>query len=131
MSQSAQCVHRLLVVDDDPEIRDLLKKFFELVGYSVDVAEDGKSANRMLESGPYDLMVTDIVMPNQDGVENIMRARKAYPGMWLIAMSGGGYIQTKTYLKVAESLGADAVFQKPFKTQEMLAKVRELLPPAG
>jgi DNA-binding response OmpR family regulator len=131
MSQSAQCVHRLLVVDDDPEIRDLLKKFFELVGYSVDVAEDGKSASRMLDAGAYDLMVTDIVMPNQDGVENIMQARKAYPGMRLIAMSGGGYIQTKTYLKVAESLGADAVFQKPFKTQEMLAKVRELLPPAG
>ncbi len=118
---------RILVVDDDVEIRDTLKKLLTLVGYEVEVAGDGKLASKQLESSVFELMITDIVMPNQDGVENIMQARKNYPDMRVIAMSGGGYVQTKTYLKVAESLGADAVFYKPFKSQEMLAKIRELI----
>lgn len=118
---------RILVVDDDAEIRDTLKKFLGRVGYDVEVAGDGKIANQRLAEGDFDLMITDIVMPNQDGVENIMQARKNHPDMRVIAMSGGGYVQTKTYLKVAESLGADAVFQKPFRSQEMLAKIRELI----
>lgn len=120
-------MHRILVVDDDPEIRETLRRLLALLGYDAAVAADGKLASRQLEAGTFDLMITDIVMPNQDGVENIMQVRRDYPDMKVIAMSGGGYVQTKTYLKVAESLGADAVFHKPFRSQEMLAKIRELL----
>lgn len=118
---------RILVVDDDVEIRETLKRLLSLVGYEVEVAGDGRLANKQLEAASFHLMITDIVMPNQDGVENIMQARQNYPEMKVIAMSGGGYVQTKTYLKVAESLGADAVFYKPFKSLEMLAKIRELI----
>ncbi len=118
---------RILICDDDIEIRDTLRRFLELFKYEVRTACDGKEAMRELDGGAFDLLITDIVMPEQDGLENIMEARRQHPTMRIIAMSGGGMVETENYLKLANALGADAVFRKPFVPKDMLKKIGEIL----
>ena len=118
---------RILIADDDSEIRITLQKLLQMVGHEVELAKDGLEAIRILDSGTFDLMVTDIVMPNQEGLESIMQARQKHPDLHLIAMSGGGKYRTENYLGMAKSFGADAIFMKPFSPREMLDKVNELV----
>lgn len=118
---------KILIADDDSEIRVTLQKLLQMVGHEVELARDGLEASRQLASEPFDLLVTDIVMPNQEGLESILAARRNHPNLALIAMSGGGRERTESYLRMAESFGAQAVFRKPFSPREMLAKVDELV----
>lgn len=121
---------RILVTDDDPELRSMLQTLLELQGYDVDVAEDGWVGAKKLREEAYDLLITDIVMPNQEGLESIIQARRKYPDLKIIAMSGAGKTSTEVYLRVAENVGADAVYQKPFDPKVLLEKVQELVGPA-
>ena len=118
---------RILIADDDPDIRETLRKLLQLKGHEVELAQDGLEASRKLDQEPYDLMVTDIVMPNREGLESIMEARERHPDLRLIAISGGGRERTEAYLRMAETFGAQAVFRKPFPPRDMLAKVDELI----
>lgn len=118
---------RILIADDDSEIRITLQKLLQMVGHEVELAKDGLEAVRILDTETFDLMVTDIVMPNQEGLESIMQARQKHPNLHLIAMSGGGKDRTENYLRMAKSFGAAAVFMKPFSPREMLDKVNELV----
>ncbi|MDP7061574.1 MAG: response regulator [Planctomycetota bacterium] len=118
---------RILIADDDSEIRITLQKLLQMVGHEVELAKDGLEAVRILDSETFDLMVTDIVMPNQEGLESIMQARQKHPDLHLIAMSGGGKGRTENYLRMAKSFGAEAIFKKPFSPREMLDKVNELV----
>ncbi len=121
---------RILVTDDDPELRSMLQTLLELQGYDVEVAEDGWVGSKKLREEPFDLLITDIVMPNQEGLESIIQARRKYPDLKIIAMSGAGKTSTEVYLRVAENVGADAVYQKPFDPKVLLEKVQELVGPA-
>lgn len=118
---------RILVTDDDAELRGTLEKLLKLRGYSVDAGRDGLEGAKLLAAQPYDLLITDIVMPNQEGLESIIQAHKKYPAMKIIAMSGAGKTSTEVYLRVAKNVGANHTFQKPWNPKEMLAKVDELL----
>lgn len=118
---------RILVTDDDAELRGTLEKLLKLRGYTVEVGCDGLEGARKLASQAYDLLITDIVMPNQEGLESIIQAHKKYPAMKIIAMSGAGKTSTEVYLRVAKNVGANHTFQKPWNPKEMLAKVDELL----
>ena len=118
---------KILIADDDGEVRVTLQKLLQMDGHEVDLAKDGLEALRMLDESAYDLMVTDIVMPNREGLESIMEARRKHPGLRLIAISGGGRERTESYLRMAETFGAEAVFRKPFPPREMLEKVSQLL----
>jgi CheY-like chemotaxis protein len=118
---------RILIADDDSEIRITLQKLLQMVGHEVELAKDGLEAVRILDTETFDLMVTDIVMPNQEGLESIMQARQRHPDLHLIAMSGGGKDRTENYLRMAKSFGAEAIFMKPFSPREMLDKVNELV----
>ncbi len=120
---------KILIADDDSEIRVTLQKLLQMVGHEVQLAKDGLEAGRILDAGAFDLMVTDIVMPNQEGLESIMQAKQKHPSLHLIAMSGGGKDRTENYLRMAKTFGADAIFMKPFSPREMLDKVNELLDP--
>ena len=104
----------VLVIDDDPDIRRLLRKAIEREGHSVVEAEDGKVALRRFVGEPADLVITDIYMPEMDGFEFLMRIRETFPDTKLVAMSGGGVIAANDVLKAASALGAVAVIQKPF-----------------
>ncbi len=117
----------ILVIDDDDMLRAMLKKLLGNAGYAVDVAADGIEAMKLQQLNPADLILTDIIMPDMEGIEVITELRKKYPATQIIAMSGGGRINADQYLTIARRLGAQKTFVKPFKSSEMLAAVSELL----
>lgn len=118
---------RILVVDDDPELRSSLKKLLEMKGHQAILAADGRAAETALASDSFDLMVTDIVMPDQDGLEVIRITCAAHPDMPIIAISGGGRLRTGNYLRLATAMGAAAALEKPFSFEEFLSAVNATL----
>lgn len=118
---------RILIIDDDEQIRLLLQQMMEWAGFEVSVAENGKIAMRLQQQRPADLVITDLIMPEQEGLETISRLKKEYKGIKIIAISGGGRIGPEAYLPAAKELGADRVFCKPFDVQEVVDAVRDLL----
>lgn len=117
----------ILIVDDDPQIRSLLRRLLEGAGYQVEEAGDGEEGAAMLEAKASDLVITDIIMPGQEGLGFIRNMRRAHPDTKIIAISGGGRIGAEAYLPLAEDLGAIRTFSKPFKNKELLDAVEGLL----
>jgi DNA-binding response OmpR family regulator len=118
---------RILAIDDDIKIREMLKQYLERAGYEVLVAPDGKEALKLHQAKPVNLIITDIVMPEKEGLETIMDFQRQSPGMKIIAISGGGKIEANEYLNLAKMLGAQKTLSKPFELRDLLAAVRELL----
>lgn len=118
--------HCVLVVDDDPGVRDVIRSMLESAGYTVLLAENGKEAMKLLKKERADLILTDLVMPEQEGIETIKTLRREYPELKVIAMSGafGG-----DYLRIASYLGAHATLAKPIQMEKLLALVKETLEP--
>ncbi len=114
----------VLIVDDDANIRQLLRATFEDAGYRVLEAQDGRGALDKVARHSVKLVVTDLVMPEKDGVETIRALRQTHPDVKILAISGavGG-----SYLKIAGHLGADAVVPKPFRREQVLEAVEQLL----
>jgi DNA-binding response OmpR family regulator len=119
-------VHQILVIDDTSEIRTPLVEFLRFSGYEVFEAENGKQGLQIFDSRAIDLVLTDIVMPEKEGLETIMDLRKRKPNLKIIAMSGSSP-RSSEYLHYAEKLGAHRVILKPFDFQIMLATIQELL----
>lgn len=117
---------RILVIDDNDDIRKMLRLMLEVEGYSVQDAASGDTAVRIIRTTPVDVVITDLIMPGRDGLEIIMELRKNYPGIRIIAISAGGRIGSSTYLELATKLGADLAFAKPFDQKEIVRAVREL-----
>ena len=115
----------VLVVDDDARIRRLVRRALERRGSYVIEANDGKTALRILDDVPVDLVITDIFMPNIDGLALIMVIRKMYPETKVVAISGGSEVVPGDYLHFAKALGAIKVFQKPFDLEALVAAVEE------
>lgn len=118
---------RILIIDDDEQIRIILKQLMEWAGYEVMAAENGKVAMDIQREKPADLVITDLIMPEQEGLETISRLRKEFKDIKIIAISGGGRIGPEAYLPAALELGADRVFTKPFEIETVLGAVKELL----
>lgn len=120
-AEDRRCV---LVVDDDPGVRDVIRSMLESSGYSVLLAANGKEAMRLLRTERADLILTDLVMPEQEGIETIKTLRREYPEIKVIAMSGafGG-----DYLRIAAYLGAHATLAKPIQMDKLLKLVGETL----
>ena len=118
---------RILVVDDEPEVLLLLTDILESAGYEVVSATNGAEGLKEYQQGEIDLIVTDIIMPDKEGLESIMDYKQLNPDVKIIAISGGARIGPHTYLKMAEKFGARKVFSKPFRNKELLDAVEELL----
>ena len=118
---------KILVIDDDPSILTMLKRMLEKEGYEVDTAFNGSEGLEKIESFPPDLLVTDIVMPEKEGLELIFYLRKNNPGLKIIAISGGGRFNYEGYLTSAKYLGADLTFQKPLIHKEFVQAVSDLI----
>ena len=118
---------RILVIDDDAQIRKLLQSLLERAGYEVALAADGKEGLQAYRSQPADLIITDLIMPEKEGIEMILEIRQANPAVKIIAISGGARIAPDNYLRMAESLGAGRTFSKPVDRDALLAAVSELL----
>ncbi len=118
---------RILVIDDDDQMRVLLRQVMEWAGYEVTEATNGRQGMMQQRKNPADLVITDLIMPEQEGLETIGQLRKEFAGIKIIAISGGGRIGPEAYLPAARELGADRVFSKPFDVQELVTSVKELL----
>jgi CheY-like chemotaxis protein len=117
----------ILIIDDDDLFRGMTKKLLEKSGYTVAEASDGQSGLKVAAEMSPDLIVTDIIMPNMDGLETITALRKNEPTMKIIAVSGGGRIASTCYLPTAKVMGAHKSFDKPFDHNEFLEAIKELL----
>jgi DNA-binding response OmpR family regulator len=118
---------KILVIDDEPAILLMLKKMLEKAGHKVDTASNGNEGIILFEKNKHDLLITDIIMPEKEGMETIIELRKKYPDLKIIAISGGGRINPEGYLPGAKLLGANMVFQKPLIQKEFLEAVAMLL----
>lgn len=105
----------------------------ESAGHTVVTAEDGLQAPKVLASTPIDIVITDLLMPERDGLEFITEIRKKYPDLRIIAMSGGGHIARDSYLRIAKNFGAHILLEKPFSQAGVLAAVENVLkdPPSA
>jgi CheY-like chemotaxis protein len=117
----------ILIIEDDADLRRMLVKLLERENYRVLEAGTGLEALQILDYYIPELVITDIIMPDQDGIGTINELKKRYPEVKIIAISGGGRMLSKDYLGIAEILGADYTFAKPFDTHLFLQKVNELM----
>lgn len=118
---------RILIIEDDEEVRDLLDSLLTREGHEVATAANGKQGVAAFTEQPFDLVITDIIMPEKDGIEAIMDLRRGRPQLKLIAISGGGRAEPENYLHSAQLLGANRTLRKPFSNEAIVAAVRELL----
>lgn len=118
---------RVLVVDDEELIRFTLRQMLEKAGHDVVEAVNGRDALHRLEELPADLVITDIIMPEKEGLETIVELRRRRPDLKIIAISGGGRTKTSDYLDVAERLGADSAIAKPLRHQTVMDAVNKAL----
>jgi CheY-like chemotaxis protein len=113
----------VVVVDDDADIRKLLRRMLGGGPYSVREARNGREAIELLESQPAALVIIDLLMPEQEGIETIRLLRNSHPSTKIIAISGAA----GAFLKAAELVGADRVLEKPLSAKLLLSTVQELL----
>ncbi len=122
---------RILILDDDELISKMLRKALENSGYEVITAPNGREGVRMYDSTPVDLVISDILMPEMDGIETLKVLRRRNPMLKIIAVSGGAARLKMDILKVARMLGATATFEKPYSLTELLSTVTRLVPTAS
>jgi len=124
--EGASAKERVLIVDDDPGVRNFLQMVLEVEGYEVAYAADGKQALAAQRQNPAAVVVTDIFMPEAEGIETIVKLREEFPETGIIVMSGGGSRGSADYLALARELGAAKALKKPFAPQELIDAVREV-----
>jgi len=118
---------KILVVDDDRQIRAMLRQALESAGFEVVEASDGQEGVRSFQTASADLVITDILMPEKEGLALIQELRRLDPAVQIIAISGGSRHLPLDLLDIASRLGARRVFWKPFDLVQLVASVREAL----
>src|SRR6202048_183025 len=118
---------KILVIDDDVIVRKTIIRLLEDGGYKVLSAEDGLRGMAMFRSERPDLVITDIIMPEQEGIQTITEMRKAKPDAKIIVISGNGRIGNIDFLRIAQHLGASDAIAKPFDPDDLLKRVRHCL----
>lgn len=117
-----------MVIDDEPEIREVLRVFLQRSGYQTIVAEDGLQGVDICKTQAVDLVITDLLMPEQEGIETILKIHNDHPTLPILAMSGGGRMAgTMDILHTAKLLGAAKTFSKPFNPAELVDTVKQIL----
>ncbi len=117
---------RILIIDDDDLLRNVLAKALSHAGHTVIQAADGQQGVDLFRAVAVDLVITDLIMPVQEGVETIMKIRRENPALPIVAISGG-VTNSKLYLDIAGKIGAERILPKPFTPQELLQVVDEVL----
>lgn len=118
---------KILVVEDEDSFRNVLVRMLSKVGYDVRQAGDGNQAIQVCRQFQPDLVLTDIIMPDKEGLETIQELMEIDPNLKIIAMSGGGKFGPDSYLPLAEKLGAKASLQKPFMREELMKTIEYVL----
>ena len=123
---------RILVIDDEDPIRSLLRRSLQPLGHEVVEAPDGAAGTRLFEASSFDLVITDLFMPEKDGIETVLDLRERYPEVKILVVSGGipsggRSLDRSGPLADAEAFGADASLEKPFEIRKLIEVVDELL----
>ena len=118
---------RILVIDDDDVVRQALRAILEAAAYDVMEASDGKAGLQVYQEQGAELVIVDIFMPEQDGLEVIRALRAAIPPPKIVAISGGGQTVQGDMLKVAAAFGASRTLRKPFEPRDLLTTIRDVL----
>ena len=117
----------ILLVDDDEQFRTMLSESLSQAGYEVNEARDGREGIQSYRDHPCDLIITDLIMPEKEGLETIQELRRRYPEVKIIAISGGSRHGSFDYLKMAQAFGARRMLAKPFTRMEILEAVSQVL----
>lgn len=120
-------MERILIIDDEPSILEVLRKILQFEGYDVVTAANGEEGLELFRQTPCDLVITDMVMPAKDGLQTILDLRNEKPDLPVIAMSGGGTISKERYLAVAGYLDRVITIAKPFSVGSVVEAVTKLL----
>ena len=117
----------ILIVEDDNEMREMLKVALIRRKYTIIEALNGKEAITRFKPSITDLVITDLIMPEDDGLKVIMKLRELKPLIKIVAISGGGKAGPGNYLNLAKALGADAIYSKPFSINDLIVTIEQLL----
>jgi YesN/AraC family two-component response regulator len=130
-------MHSILVIDDEVDVRDGMKRVLDRAGFSVRIIDNATDALLELEREPADVVITDIIMPKLNGVDAISRIVQEFPSVRIVAISGGGNfdpssyqpaaITTTAYLAAAKKAGAHLILTKPFESAELIDAVRRVI----
>jgi len=118
---------RILVIDDEELARFTIREILEAADFEVDEAENGRVGVDKQKATPFDLIITDIIMPEKEGVETIIDLKQEFPDLKIIAISGGGRTRNLDFLKLSERFGAAKILAKPFTEGQLLEAVNEVL----
>jgi DNA-binding NtrC family response regulator len=120
----------ILVADDEDSIRSLVQHLLNTGGHSVVVVSNAREAYARMNERQFDLVITDVLMPDGDGIDLITELKKVQPNARILAMSGGGrYLEGSDYLKLATGLGAHAAIMKPFTWQQLQGAIEQAIAP--
>lgn len=117
----------ILVVEDDDSMRHAIAQAVSVMGHRPSQARDGRECLAVHQADPCDVVVTDIVMPEKDGLGLIYDLRKQTPSVRIVAISGGGLVPAREYLRIAKGMGAAAVLEKPFVARQLTTIIADLL----
>jgi DNA-binding response OmpR family regulator len=118
---------RILIIEDEVDVRKVVRKFLETKGYEVLEADNGAMGLDIFHRERVDLVITDIIMPQMEGLETIQKLRRHSPDVKIIAVSGGGRVGPDNYLNLAKKFGASSTLEKPFDMKQLVQTVEELL----
>jgi len=118
---------RIILIEDDPQYQKLLKTALEDAGYEMRVASNGKVGCELYHENPSDLVITDIFMPEKEGIETILELKEDFSDIKILAISGGGNRGELSYLDMAKDMGAEAIMPKPIKIADLITKVEEMI----
>lgn len=124
--RKGESVSTILVIDDEDQMRGMLRDLLERAGHTVLDAQDGKAGQSILSGQTIDLVITDILMPERDGLEITRDVQRSSPGVKIIAISGGGRTGKLDFLEEAREFGAHAVLRKPFGRKDLLDLIESL-----
>ncbi|MBZ4220049.1 MAG: response regulator [Chlorobium sp.] len=118
---------KILVIDDDAAVRKFITLILQRKKHTVLEADNGVNGLKLLqEHQDISVMITDLIMPEKEGIETIIEVRQQYPGIKILAISGGGKVSPDNYLVIADALGAHSTLKKPFSGQELIQAIENL-----
>lgn len=118
---------RILVVDDEELARFTICEMLGAIGHEAFEAKDGNEGIALQQAQHFDLVITDMIMPNKEGIETVIELKSEYPNLKIIAVSGGGRTHNMDFLELAGKYGADRVLQKPFSEKQLIECVNDCL----
>lgn len=117
----------ILIIDDEELVRYSLRKLLDPLGHEITEAENGAEGLAMVRERPFDLVITDIIMPEKEGLETVTELHRSHPDLDVIVISGGGRTGNKDYLRMAKGLGAKHALMKPFRAETLIEAVDDCL----